>query len=79
MSVISYKYTKFLNYIFILKKSKEMKQYKIIQVNEETHSLLQTYAKENGYTIKSLIHKLITEKNVNSIPIPNPKNALRVK
>jgi len=53
-----------------------MKQYKIIQVNEETHSLLQTYAKENGYSIKGLIHKLITEKGIYS---PIPSNVLRVK
>jgi len=53
-----------------------MKNYKIIQVNEETHFLLQSYAKENGYSIKGLIHKLITEKRIIS---PKPTNVLRVK
>ena len=49
-----------------------MGKYKIIQVNENTHSLLQKYAIENGYSIKGLVHKLISERIV-------PKNVLRVK
>jgi len=53
-----------------------MEKYKIIQVNEETHSLLQKYAKENGHSIKGLIHKLITDK-INK-PVVT-KNVLRVR
>lgn len=46
-------------------------KYKMIQVKEETHSLLQQYCKENGYTMSGLIHKLISERSI-------PKNVLRV-
>ena len=49
-----------------------MKKYKMIQVKEETHSLLQNYCKENGYTMSGLVHKLIIERSI-------PKNVLFVK
>lgn len=53
-----------------------MGNYKIIQVNEETHSLLKVYANKNGQSIKGLIHKLITDKIGHT---PKPNNVLRVK
>jgi len=34
----------------------------MVQLNNNTHSLLRQYAKENGYSIKGLIHKMISER-----------------
>lgn len=51
-----------------------MKKYKMLQIKEETHILLQKYCKEHGHSMSGLIHKMICDRTT-----PFPKNVLRVK
>lgn len=56
-------------------------KYKMIQVNEETHGLLQNYCKEHGCSMKWLVHKLISEqfsvKNI--LPTVDTQRIFKVK
>ena len=54
-----------------------MKKYKMIQVKEETHTLLQKYCNEHGCSISWLVNHMINEKI--GKPVPILKNVLRVK
>lgn len=39
-----------------------MKKYTTIQIQKETHILLQEYCKEHGYKLSGLVEKLIQDK-----------------
>jgi len=51
-----------------------MRKYTTIQINKETHELLQDYCKEHGYKLSGLVETLIKQR----VNTPKPNNVLRV-
>jgi len=52
-----------------------MRKYTTIQINKETHELLQEYCKEHGYKLSGLVETLIKQR----VGTSKPDNVLRVK